>query len=68
MASLPNMQPERLPMPAPGVLRERCARGHPYTPENTRMRDDMPVPVRVCRACDAMRQRAYQRRQREARG
>ena len=68
MASLPNMRPERLQMPAPGVLRERCSRGHPYTPENTRMRWDMPVPVRVCRKCDLLRQKAYQQRQREARG
>jgi hypothetical protein len=68
MASLPTMQPERAQMPRAGYFREHCARGHPYTPENTRMRWDMPVPVRVCRKCDVLRVQAYRRRTREARG
>lgn len=42
--------------------RTRCVRGHLFTPENTRI-DRLPNQTRrCCRACDAIRQRAYQQR------
>jgi hypothetical protein len=65
MASQIEFQPLRQPW---GVLRDTCSRGHPYTPENTRIRDDMPVPVRVCRKCDVIRTLDYRKRKREDRG
>ena len=38
-----------------------CRRGHPFTPENTYV---SPTGVRVCRACNNARQRAFQAKRR----
>ena len=44
------------------ALMTHCKRGHEFTPENTRVWSGR----RNCRACDRLRQRAYQARKRGA--
>lgn len=58
-----NILRSRNPM-AENARKTHCVRGHPFSPENTRIRRGTRAGHRVCRLCNAEDQRQYKQRQR----
>jgi hypothetical protein len=46
------------------ACRDACKHGHPYTPENTRMRTQGKCTFRICRTCEREYSRAAEERKR----
>lgn len=52
--------------PARNAALTHCIRGHPFSPENTRVQVNPTHTKRICRTCEAERTRAYLARKKAA--